>query len=553
MKWPSIEQQNDWFKVVSELVAFHLPSLVSVEIQRDQQQQQQRQQQQSQSHPLEIASISIQSDLYLQSIQNWNPPELQKIIELKAEREKQQRQSQEQIQQLSGSSMSLGVSTDPNLLERMGKLEFFRRLGFISQLNGQFISRKAAAQNNMPTLLFPAGRALSNNNNNYESKRLDTGTLINRSGVSSTAVVESAVTSGIVLTPDAAAMASRLDAAAGRGNYSSVVETELLRALDEEMDDDSSSGAGAGDTESKTTTSSSTDPDDIGRIFAPITMVTMMYELESCWYAIQLQEHIYKTAACRVETDPFAANSIKPFIHAGQRKKLSDWLISQCAVKSGDDSWDRTFREKVFEAYLPISSRIQARRGFSASNNESTHFIPEDSEDKFDTPFLRKVRATAQATVLFQSEMGIKLGTTLDTLTDSQRQDMISDANHPLHAIFLLLFFSHVLFHHTSATVDIASMYYIPAYALEERYRDVLLKSKSAGVPRRPVICWLRRQWMVHVYVKPNEPAVWIQCADVEEAILTWMALVNGLYGCELENRCVRLYEAMERLLIVNK
>jgi len=301
---------------------------------------------------------------------------------------------------------------------------------------------------------------------------------------------------------------------------------------------------------------------DEGRMWEKsLHIESFMPEVDGIFHGILIQEYFRTIAGALMKN--------KPVIHAGMKEAFYALLKKRSALNAGDDKWESNFRDSVFEHSLPIGARTIHRRiavgGVSTGGSGSK--------------YLQQARANARPTTVFQNEIGVRAAEMIDGLLDHKKQDML-EPNHELHDLFVLNFFSFVVYHETQGAVkkaanmpqaiDFMNMYYLPAYALESLGRDMLLKTKRLGMKRRPIVSWICKRWMVHDFIDvPKEQmgnvqvdmeskyeesqdvstfshgattpvsavGVWYDCNDsIEEALLLWLVLVKLNYKCELED-----------------
>jgi hypothetical protein len=126
------------------------------------------------------------------------------------------------------------------------------------------------------------------------------------------------------------------------------------------------------------------------------------------------------------------------------------------------------------------------------------------------------------------------------------------------------LFVGYSVFHtrydaRASCGVDFIGRYFVPASAFESYGRQLLQSRSREGTCRRPIVCFLRKRWVVHdfferqsdhavfrksVHLPPPLPSaaatpvqgIWFSCETPQKAVLLWCWLVHHRYRALLEN-----------------
>lgn len=325
---------------------------------------------------------------------------------------------------------------------------------------------------------------------------------------------------------------------------------------------------------------------DEGRMWSDVFSVEgFLAEVDGLLHGIMLHEY-YRSVAGVVVDDEHA-----PIIHAGMTGALRELMVERCRLESGDDRWNSTFRESVFEHFMPIGARTLNKRSvlfFDRASNEAMHL-----GSRY---LLEQTQANARPMTVLQNEVGVKVAAQIDLMLDRHTKLQMLEPGHPLHDLFVLNFFTYILFHETQGmlvrppempqAVDFMNVYYLAAHNLEGQAQELLLKTRRWGMPRRPVLTYLCKRWMVHDVVEVPRDAqldvqrnmerkyegrdededdksfrhaavtpvqaigVWYDCQDsVEKAILTWLFLVRTRYAGNLEDGS-NLLHLCERLCV---
>lgn len=316
---------------------------------------------------------------------------------------------------------------------------------------------------------------------------------------------------------------------------------------------------------------------DEGRMWSPVFRVDgFLAEVDSLLHGIMLQDYTRSVSGVVVNDEQM------PIVHAGMTDALRALMLERCSMESGDDRWNAAFRDCVFEHYMPIGARSLNKRAVLFADQTSAEAIQLGSRY-----LLEQTRANARPMTVVQNEIGVKVASQIDKMLDQHAKSRMLEADHPVHDLFVLNFFSYILFHETQGmlvrppempqAVDFLNLYYLAPQNVEGQARDLLLKTRRWGMPRRPVVAYLCKRWMVHDIVEvPREqqldvqrdmerkyddcddadhaddreasfrhaavtPAqavgLWYDCEDsVEKALLTWLCLVKARYGCNLED-----------------
>jgi hypothetical protein len=308
------------------------------------------------------------------------------------------------------------------------------------------------------------------------------------------------------------------------------------------------------------TGSSEESDSESGRVWDPkLSVAHYLSEVESIMHGLLIQEYFSLVFGIVLPRE------LKPIIHSGMREALVRMLTARARLESGDDKWKTEFRLSVFEHLLPVGARAIALRGTGAKNTGT---------GGAGANLLDAARANAQPMVVMQRDLGFKTTEVVDRLLDQSSKMQMTQADHEFHDLFVLNLFSFVFTNATTGelrgkpegmplSVDFLGLYYLPPHDLEKRGRDLLTTRRRYGMPRRPIVVWLCRRWMVHDFVEEKSASaldsmrealagsaeaygaladmstigVWFDCGDsVQDALLTWIYLVKTRYDSAVED-----------------